>query len=345
MDRMHRISRIHWPCSQIKIICCCIVPVHPDNPASSLQSVIVHKIFATASLAMLLALMMTSATAQTLPESSPPSLQSTESDSANYRRAILTDYYVGRLVRARLPFPATRRGLEIVDGEIRESTASASQAMAAQPGSQMIIAQVKFKSRSIHLEFSETKSAAAVESSKSPEAAEKFTTPSGAEAVPRLSLKFSRELTLQDLNVQTINRLLSSVLDLSELLTRDESGEMPDNPAEKSLRKLNTAAVRLAAEERRATQRGIPSAKVISDLMDAETETSELTIECSATQARLYLDGAFSGYAPRTVRLRAGVHAILLISQGYTQWEQSFFIPSGKATLVRAELQPIIPKQ
>jgi hypothetical protein len=82
-----------------------------------------------------------------------------------------------------------------------------------------------------------------------------------------------------------------------------------------------------------------PPLKIVGDLPAAGPDVGEVTIESSAGAARIYIDGAYSGAAPRTLRLHTGFHTILVVSDTYKTWERRLQIPGAKISVVRAELQ------
>jgi hypothetical protein len=93
--------------------------------------------------------------------------------------------------------------------------------------------------------------------------------------------------------------------------------------------------------ERAANAQGIPTAQLAGSIVTAQPNVCELQVESSVAGARLYIDGAFSGATPRTVRLLMGVHTVLITAPGYESWEQRFFAPPGKAAVIRAQLKPL----
>ncbi len=254
-----------------------------------------------------------------------------EEQLESYRKSLLADYYIGKPVRAKVTFPATAQGLEINDGKINVLPFSANQPVAARPGDLLIIKQVKFKRRSIEIEFAEKEAenkAWSLGSGKQQSLTLK----------PRLRLRFSRELTARDLSLQNLNLLLAMALDTSSLAP--QTVELPR--AVTTANQPKQAAGQLPAEQD-IQVRDIPTAPTVAELAGAAPNIAELTIECSIGRARVYIDGAYSGWTPRTVRIVAGIHSILVLQEGYTAWEQRLIIPAGKVSLVRAELKVAAP--
>lgn len=275
---------------------------------------------------LLLLILVVSLAAQTKPLSS--------SQLDDYLKSLLAEYYTGKMVFAKVAMPATERGLQIVDGRLEAAPASAAQAALVQPGAALVIRQITFKSKNIEVRF-EGNDTVGEKSALPPSDSQRLTKSPGPRPAPRLNLRFSRAITTSDLTVPNINRLLSAAVDIRALIPK--VAEPPDPNAAVTPAPKRPDAAMLA--ERAAHAQGIPTATVIADLTVASPEIGELTIECSTAQARVYLDGAYSGWTPRTVKLLTGIHSILIVSEGYTMWEQKFFIPGGKASRVYAELK------
>lgn len=272
----------------------------------------------------------------------------TDKQIDNDLKTLLNDYYSGKPVRAKIVIPANDRGIEVLDGQLKiypllEMTA------AVQPGELVLIKELKFKSRAIEVHFNGEhlgESAASEiatpllspvgnfggEANAHPTAAAKIVTKPKSLPDPRVVLKFSRDIGTQDLNLQSINRLLAPAVDVTAL-----------NPNAKLTVPTETAPARPTANEiaqQEAAAKGIPTPPIKGELLGARAGVGEASIECTNNNARLYVDGAYSGTAPRTIQLTSGVHTILLISSGYDQWEQKFFLPAGKTTIIKAELIP-----
>ena len=261
-----------------------------------------------------------------------------DSQLDSYLKSMLTDYYSGKVVRAKVVIPATSQGLEIIDGRLNISPVPTLQ-IAAQPGDALLIRQLKFKSKIIEVQFEGDEPA---DEQRVPQAVRGYrgTKSSPSRSAPRITLRFSREITTRDLNIQSINRLLASAVETSSLAPK-AAGPLAAPTASAETHPQRPEAPKLAEQSARA--QNIPTATIIGELAGASAEVGELTIECSAGRARVYLDGAYSGWTPRTIRVRAGVHSLLIVGEGYAMWEQAFFIPGGKASLVRAELKRSAP--
>lgn len=269
-------------------------------------------------------------------------------------KLLLNDYYAGKPVRAKVVIPATERGIEVLDGQLKiyplpELTA------AVQPGELVLIKELRFKNKEIEVRFDGERLKEAVTAVPPPvlsglapvgphgsdatvgppPAALVAKTPKATKILPdpRVVLRFSRDIETRDLNLQSINRLLSSAVDVTALLpipslsSKEKEGAHVRSTA-------NTQAQQTAAEQ------GIPIAPVTGDLVGATMGVGELVIECSVAGARLYIDGTFSGTAPRTVQLLMGVHTILVVASGQNQFEQKFFLPAGKISTIKADLNP-----
>ncbi|MFN7927599.1 MAG: PEGA domain-containing protein [Blastocatellia bacterium] len=289
----------------------------------------------------------------------------TPTDSADKKRAaasekqinadlklLLNDYYAGKPVRAKVVIPANERGLEVLDGQLKiypvpELTA------AVQPGEMVLIKELRFKNREIEVRFDGERLTEPVNPPPPagipgltpigphgsdatvgpPPAALAPRTPKVAKPMPdpRVVLRFSREIETRDLNLQSINRLLSPAVDITTLVP---------NPALVT-KEAPAARPRLAEQaQQAATTEGIPIAPVTGELVGAPVSVGELVIECSVPGARLYIDGTFSGTSPRTVQLIMGVHTVLLVAPNQSQFEQKFFLPAGKIATIKADLAP-----
>jgi hypothetical protein len=239
-------------------------------------------------------------------------------------KTILTSHYTGKIVRAKMMIPATRRGLEIVDGILQNSSGPTPPPVAAQPGDELVIKSFKVSDADIDFVFDKTDAPPK----------KKIPNPFSINKPPRINLRFSRELTTKDLTIESINRLLSSAIDVGSLAPPiAEKGAVPAQASISSTPQETAAKV-----EEHAAEQSLPSPNIVGDVPSLSPNIGELTIESLALPARVYIDGSYSGPAPRTVRLRAGVHIILVVSDGYAPWEQKLFIPGGKASVVRAEL-------
>lgn len=287
----------------------------------------------------------------------------TETDQSDKKRAtasekqinsdlklLLNDYYAGKPVRAKIVIPANERGVEVLDGQLKiyplpELTT------AVQPGEMILIKELRFKNKEIEVRFDgeQLKEAVTTASQVSipglapvgphgsdatagpPPAALVAKTPKTIKSLPdpRVVLRFSRDIETRDLNLQSINRLLSPAVDVTALTPStvlEPQTTVPPRPT------ANEAA------QQSAVGQGIPIAPVTGDLIGASASIGELVIQCSAPGARLYIDGTYSGTVPRTVQLLMGVHTILIVAPGQNQFEQKFFLPAGKIATIKADL-------
>lgn len=265
----------------------------------------------------------------------------------------LNDYYTGKPVRAKVVIPANERGIEVIDGQLK-TYPLAEMAAAVQPGEMVLIKELKFKNRAIEVYFnSEHLNENSIAVSKPPalspigefgaevnvrpsEATQKLMARKSGKPLPdpRVILRFSREIGTQDLNLQSINRLLSPAVDITSLT--------PNNPLSAGLSAPTPPrpTANFIAQQQ-AIEKGISIAPITGDLTSVNSNIGEITVECSIAGARLYIDGAYSGATPRTVQLTMGIHTILVIAPGYGQSEQKVFLPASKTALIKVELKPI----
>ncbi len=231
-------------------------------------------------------------------------------------KKILADHYTGKTVKLKMAIPATRRGLELVDGSLDRATAAPSTETLAQSGDDVTIQSFIVRDTDIELLLNKN--------------GEK---PKGRffPKKPRIKLRFSRELTAKDMTIENINRWLSPAIDVTALGSAQQASVALPMPV---VKETPAPTVVKSSEEMSA---GLPTPTIVSDLATSETEYAELTVECPGKYARIYIDDAYSGYAPRTIRLRAGVHSILVMADGYSAWEQRLFIPGGKASVLKAQ--------
>jgi hypothetical protein len=230
----------------------------------------------------------------------------------------LSAHYTGKTVKLRMAIPNTRRGLELTDGEVQPNDFTQTQ---AQPGDEMTIKGVKVGANNIELLLNKN-------GGKRPN---RFF---GWMKRPRINLRFSRELTAKDMTVENVNRWLAAAVDVTPLTPI--TAEQSSHQTQPLIASVADTAPKSAPKE---TSQSLLTASVTGDLTPASPNFGELTVESSMSQARVYIDNAYSGFAPKTVRLRAGVHSILVMANGYATWEQRLSIPGGKASVVRAELQ------
>ncbi len=252
-------------------------------------------------------------------------------------KSLLNDYYSGKPVRAKVVIPASEQGLEILDGRLNVQPLANLQA-AVQPGELVLIRELRFKNKVIEVHFnndsrnedapplsvqlvgefgSEVSTRPSVAATKLAERKKVFPD-------PRLMLRFSREIGTQDLNLQSINRLLSSAVDVTNL-NPNGGIKIPEPPSA-------PVATPLPA--------GVSAAEITGDLANVKIGIGEVTIECNVPGARLYLDDAYSGTAPRTVQIIGGVHSVLIVAPDYESFEKKYFLTSGKISVIRAELNP-----
>lgn len=260
-------------------------------------------------------------------------------------KLLLNDYYVGKPVRAKIVIPATERGIEVLDGQLKIYPLSAL-TVAVQPGELVLIKEIRFKNKEIEVRFNGEHLTETTESTPPaltpvgplgsdatvPKTAfiAKAPKPTKALPDPRVILRFSRDIETRDLNLQSINRLLASAVDIASLTPTIATTLTP----------IPAAPPRPSANERAqqaATEQGIAIAQVTGELVGASANVGELVIESPVAGARLYIDGAYSGTAPRTVQLVMGVHTVLVVSAGQGQFEQKFFLPAGKISILKAE--------
>lgn len=241
-----------------------------------------------------------------------------EEDWYGEAKKALRSHYVGKTVRARLAIPATRRGLEILDGEMRAAATQEPSSGAAQAGEELTIESFKVTDHSLELAFNRT--LAQPTRSWNPFATRKQ---------PRLKLRFARELTSKDLTVENINHWLAAAIDVNALAPapatlKAEVALVAEKPA------LNTNVATPATP--------LPEAVWLNESQSVPAlgaEVGELTIEAADGQTRIYIDDAYSGFAPRTIRLRAGLHTISVLRPGQPIAEQRLFVTGGKASILR----------
>ena len=236
----------------------------------------------------------------------------------------LADHYTGKTVRLRMAIPATRRGLEMTDGAVESQAVKESAQVLAQPGDELTIKSFKIRDSSIELLFNKT---------AQPRKSRFFNWPKQ----PRINLSFSHELHAKEMNIESINRFLAAAVDISSLAPA--VAEQASNTTQAS---ITSAPEPTAKTTGGNNAQSLPTATVTGELTNISQNIGELTITDSTNQvgqARVYIDNAYSGSAPRTVRLRAGIHSILVIANGYAAWEQRLMIPGGKSSVVKADLR------
>ena len=243
-------------------------------------------------------------------------------------KKVLADHYTGKTVKLKLAIPATRRGLEMIDGSFVRGAAETTGQTLAQAGDEVTIKSFKVSDNDIELLLNKT-----AEKTKGWFFPKK----------PRINIRFSHELGAKELTIENINRWLAVTMDVATLTP---AGSEPNaaqaaiamsvlpatGPAESNPKSSVTKA---SAENALA----LPMPAAVGDLAPGNENVAELTVESQSARSRVYIDDAYSGQAPRTMRLRAGVHTILVMADGHSAWEQKLFIPGGKASIVKAELQ------
>ncbi len=229
----------------------------------------------------------------------------------------LADHYTGKTVKLRMAIPNTRRGLEMFDGNFAADADSAQTLV--QPGDEVIIKSFRVNDQNIELQLSKL-------GAKPKRRFFSFA------KQPRINIRFSRELNSTDMTIENINQWLSPMVDVTPLgglaaeQTTTQASIAPDpEPTAKTNGVENS--------------QGLPTPNISGDLKSVEADVSELTVECSTGNARIYIDDAYSGFAPRTVRLKSGIHSILVMADGYSAWEQRLLLPGGKTSTVKAELK------
>lgn len=263
-----------------------------------------------------------------------------EEDWYGETKRILISHYTGKTVRLKLPIPATRRGLEVIDGALQNNADPTPPPTAAQAGDELTVKSFKITDHDIELLLGKN---------EPPPPKKRFSNPFSTPKPARINLHFSRELAAKDLTIENINRHLVAAIDVTTLAPPivEKAAEKPLEKAANTTQASITApanepAVRAdvpARLEAHANNQGLPSSTVVSELPSAGLKVAELTVECAAQPARVYVDGSYSGLAPRTIRVRAGVHTILVVSEGYQPWERRLFIPGAKVSVVRAEMK------
>jgi hypothetical protein len=241
-------------------------------------------------------------------------------------KTLLVSHYTNKIVKSKLPIPATRRGVEILDGTL-QSTVGPGQPppIAAESGDELIIKSMRIGDKDIEVVMDKTE----------PPQKKGLSNPFVISRQPRINLRFSRELTTKDLTIENINRLLATAVDVGNLAL-----PIAEKAAEKSQTQVSVSSPQAetpAKADEEVKEQNLPAPSIVGEIPSLSPNIAELTIESPAKPARIYIDGSYSGLAPRTVRLRAGVHIILVVSDGHAPWEQKLFIPGGKASVVRAE--------
>lgn len=236
-------------------------------------------------------------------------------------KKVLTEHYTGKTVKLRMAIPATRRGLELADGQLIVEAEKNTAPPLAQAGDELTIKSFKVRDNSIELLLN-----------KNGEQPKKrfFSWPKR----PRINLRFSRELNFKDMTVDSINHWLAVAMDVSPLGT---AGSAPSAANSQTI--IASVAEPAPKSTPANSAQAAPSAQITGDLPQTDSGFGEVTVQCSTGQARIYFDDAYSGFAPRTIRLRAGVHSVLVMANGYAAWEQLVLIPGGKTSVIKVDLR------
>jgi hypothetical protein len=245
----------------------------------------------------------------------------------------LTDHYTGKTVRLKLPIPATRRGLEMVDGAVRTEASKDAPQFAARIGEELTIKSFRVGDSDIEVLLNRNE----------PPRKSRIPNPFAVWKQPRITLRFTHELSTKDLTIENLNRHLAAALDVAPLVPIGASiGETNSTSTQASTApaSVNQPAETQPAQkdEPKPAAETLLTPSVVADLPVVGPDVGELTVECSARGARVYIDGSYSGVTPRTLRLRAGVHTILVVSDGNVSWEQRLMVPGAKISAIRVEL-------
>jgi hypothetical protein len=249
----------------------------------------------------------------------------------------LTDHYTGKTVRLKLPIPATRRGLEMVDGAVRTEASKERPQFAAQIGEELTIKSFRVGDSDIEVLLNRSE----------PPRKSRIPNPFSAWKQPRITLRFTHELSTKDLTIENLNRHLATAVEVTPLVppatsigeTNSTSTQASTGPAPANQPAEAQPAQPIRKDEPKPAAEPVLTPSIVADLPVAGPDIGELTVECSVRGARVYIDGSYSGVAPRTLRLRAGVHTILVVSDGNASWEQKLMVPGAKISALRVELQ------
>lgn len=233
----------------------------------------------------------------------------------------LADHYTGKTVKLRMAIPDTRRGLEVFDGTIANGSETNPTQALANPGDELTIKSFKVGDQNIEFRL--------IKIGEKPK--RRFF---NFAKQPRINIRFSRELNSTDMTIENINRWLSPMVDVNSL-----GGVLAEQTTSSTQASITPSPDPVAHSNGFENQQGLPTPSISGNLGTAEPDVSELTVECSTANARVYIDDAYSGFAPRTVRLKSGIHSILVMADGYSAWEQRLFLPGGKTSTVKPELK------
>lgn len=245
----------------------------------------------------------------------------------------LADHYTGKTVRLKLPIPATRRGLEMVDGAVRTEASKERPQFAAQIGEELTIKSFRVGDSDVEVLLNRNE----------PPRKSRIPNPFAAWKQPRITLRFTHELSTKDLTIENLNRHLAMAVEVAPLVPIGASiGETNSNSTQASTAPApsNQAAEAPPArkDEPKPAAETLLTPSIVADLPVVGPDVGELTVECSVRGARVYIDGSYSGVAPRTLRLRAGAHTILVVGDGNASWEQKMMVPGAKISAIRVEL-------
>ena len=243
-------------------------------------------------------------------------------------KKVLMDHYTGKTVRLKLPIPATRRGLEMVDGSLQREASKTTPQFSAQIGDELTIKSFRVSDSSIEVLLDKDE----------PLRKSKFPNPFALSKQPRINLRFSHELSSKDLTIENLNHFLSQAVDVTTLASPSAENNSTASAALNQQAEIQPSRPTRNPEPAPAEQ-PLPTPSIVADLPTVTPNVGELTVECSVRGARIYIDGSYSGVAPRTLRLRTGFHTILVVSDGYKNWERKLLIPGAKISVTRVELQ------
>ncbi len=233
----------------------------------------------------------------------------------------LADHYTGKTVRVKAPIPATRRGLEMIDGAALREPSGIVPPVSARIGDELMIKSFRVGDSNVEVLLGKDE----------PQPKKKFPNPFAARRESRINLRFSHELSSKDLTIENLNRYLGQAIDVTKLAS-------PINQDNSTIAGQNHQSGPKTIENPELSG-AEPALKTVGELAAVGPDVGELTIDCSTPGARIYIDGSYSGLAPRTLRVRAGFHSILVVSDLHKTWEQRLLIPGAKISVVRVELQ------
>src|SRR5262245_51341497 len=119
----------------------------------------------------------------------------------------LADHYTGKTVRLKLPIPATRRGLEMIDGSAQREASRIVPPMAARIGDELTIKSFRVGDSNVEVMLGKDE----------PPPKKKFSNPFAARKESRINLRFSHELSSKDLTIENLNRFLAQAVDVAPL--------------------------------------------------------------------------------------------------------------------------------